>query len=325
VEAQGTTLPGRVTIAGNDLGSKGIHSGIIELPARPQPVRLCATAPPGVGAMNVEIAIPIAVPRQSLNSGTNRRRAAFPHFEEAELMKQITVGVLGLALWLTGCSIKVGGDGGRLERPGEVVETVESVELPKAELVQVDLTMGAGKLVVEGGAKKLMEGEFRYNVASWKPEIRFEETGVRGSLSVKQGAGTAMGEARNEWHIRLADATPIDLAVNCGAGEGELDLRGLNLRSVQVRMGAGRLDLDLRSEYAKDLEASVEGGVGEATIYLPKGRPVEARAEGGIGKIKVQGLNKEGDLWVSGNEGRDKPVIRLQVKGGIGGINIYAE
>lgn len=241
-------------------------------------------------------------------------------------MRQIMVGVLAMALWMTGCSIRVDGDGGRLERPGELVETLESVELPQAELVQVDLTMGAGKLVVEGGAKKLMEGEFRYNLASWKPEIRYEETGVRGLLSVKQGSGTAMGEARNEWHIRLADATPIDLVVNCGAGEGELDLRGLNLRSVEVRMGAGRLEVDLRSEYVKDLEASVEGGVGEATIYVPKGRPVEARARGGIGKIKVQGLKQEKDgLWVSEGEDRDKPVIRVQVKGGIGGINIYAE
>ena len=241
-------------------------------------------------------------------------------------MRQTIVGVLAVVFWISGCSIRVGEGDGPLARPGELVEQMESVELPKAELVQVDLTMGAGKLVVEGGAKKLMEGEFRYNLASWKPEIRYEETGVRGVLSVKQGTGAALGEARNEWTIRLADATPIDLVVNCGAGEGELDLRGLNLRSVEVRMGAGRLELDLRSEYVKDLEASVEGGVGEATIYVPKGRPVEARARGGIGKIKVQGLKREQDgLWVSEGEDRDKPVIRVQVKGGIGGINIYAE
>lgn len=232
-----------------------------------------------------------------------------------------------LAAAATGCVLNVGGGRGPVETPGKLTELTESVELPQAEMVSVELGMAAGELTVQGGAAKLMEGRFEYNIPAWKPDIRYEESGFRGRLTVKQGAGTAvMGETQNRWAIRFSEKPPIDLEVKCGAGESKLDLRGLNLRSVQVKMGAGRVEIDLRSEHQRDFEVNVEGGVGEATIRLPKALPVEARARGGIGKIHVEGLVKEEDgLWVSGAKGRDKSGIRLNVKGGIGEINIYAE
>jgi hypothetical protein len=231
------------------------------------------------------------------------------------------------ALLISGCTLNVGNRGGPVERPGEMIEETESVELTKAERVNVELQMGAGKLEVEGGAAKLMEADFAYNIPSWKPEIHFEETGFRGRLTVKQGSGSAvMGQSRNEWRIRLSDKTTLDLDIKCGAGDGLLDLRGIDLRSVSVKMGAGRVDMDLRSEYKHDFDVNVEGGVGEATIRLPKGLPVEARAQGGIGEIEVRGLTKEEDnLWVSAGSGSDRPAIRLNVKGGVGAIKIYAD
>ncbi len=231
------------------------------------------------------------------------------------------------ALLMSGCTLNVGNRGGPVERPGEMIEETESVELTKAERVNVELQMGAGKLEVEGGAAKLMEADFAYNISSWKPEIHFEETGFRGRLTVKQGSGSAvMGKARNEWRIRLSDKTTLDLDIKCGAGDGLLDLRGIDLRSVSVKMGAGRVDMDLRSEYKHDFDVNVEGGVGEATIRLPKGLPVEARAQGGLGEIEVRGLTKEEDnLWVSAGSGSDRPAIRLNVKGGVGAIKIYAD
>jgi hypothetical protein len=234
-----------------------------------------------------------------------------------------------LLLLGTGCTVNVGERGGPLQRPGELIELTETVELTRAEMVQVELSMGAGELLVEGGAAdaKLMEGDFDYNIESWKPEIRYEEAGFRGRLTVKQGSGSAtMGKAKNRWDIRLSNQPPMDLEVRCGAGESKLDLRGLNLRSVNVKMGAGRVEIDLRSEHHRDFEVNVEGGVGEATIRLPKVLPVEASAKGGLGNINVTGLVKDGDgYWVSEAKGRDKAGIRLNVKGGIGEINIHAE
>lgn len=225
------------------------------------------------------------------------------------------------------CTVNVGGGRGPAERPGATIRESKSVERSKAEMVDVEIRLGAGELDIQGGARGLMDAEFNYNIAAWQPEIKYEDAGFRGRLSVKQGAGSAtMGQTVNEWRIRLADDVPIDLNVTCGAGDSRLDLRGLNLRSVNVKLGAGRVEIDLRAEHHRDFEVNVEGGVGEATIWLPKGIPIEASAKGGLGKINVKGLSRAEDgLWVSDVRGRDKPAIRVSAKGGIGEINIYAE
>jgi hypothetical protein len=225
------------------------------------------------------------------------------------------------------CTVNVGGSRGPAERPGATIRESKSVERSKAEMVDVEIRLGAGELNIQGGARGLMDAEFSYNIASWQPEVHYEDAGFRGRLSVKQGAGSAtMGKAVNEWHIRLADEVPVDLTVICGAGENKLDLRGLNLRSVNTKIGAGSVEIDLRAEHHRDFEVNVEGGVGEATIWLPRGIPIEASAKGGLGKINVTGLTRAEDgVWVSDVRGKDKPAIRVTAKGGIGEINIYAE
>lgn len=225
------------------------------------------------------------------------------------------------------CTVNVGGSRGPAERPGATIRETKSVERTKAEIVDVDISLGAGELNIQGGARGLMDAEFIYNIASWQPEIHYEDSGFRGRLTVKQGAGSAsMGKTVNEWHIRLADEVPVDLNVTCGAGDSRLDLRGLNLRSVNTKLGAGRVEMDLRAEHHRDFEVNVEGGVGEATIRVPRGIPIEAAAKGGLGKINVTGLTRAEDgVWVSGTRGKDKPAIRINVKGGIGEINIHAE
>ena len=85
------------------------------------------------------------------------------------------------------------------------------------------------------------------------------------------------------------------------------------------------MDLDLRSEHARDFDVRVEGGVGEATVRVPSGLGVIAEARGGIGEINVRGMRKDGGRWVTEAYGKAKTTIRLNVKGGIGQINIIAD
>ncbi|MBI5282704.1 MAG: hypothetical protein HY858_13550 [Candidatus Solibacter usitatus] len=237
--------------------------------------------------------------------------------------------VLALAcLAVAGCGVNWSDDsrtpGGR---PGPVVRdkvVIEKEKAARAELVQVDLTMGAGELDVRGGAAGLLEAEFAYNIPSWKPEVRYDDSSFRGRLSIRQPKGdTTIGDVKNEWKLRLANSIPLDIAVRCGAGENRLDLRDLKLRSVEIHLGAGTVDLDLRGKPEKDYDVSIHGGVGEATVRVPSAAGVVAEARGGIGSIEVRGMKKDGSRWVNDAYGKSKTTIRLDVKGGIGQINIF--
>jgi hypothetical protein len=215
--------------------------------------------------------------------------------------------------------------GGSQQQVGKMQSESNSVALENAKSARTQLKMGAGELNITGGADQLMEGEFSYNVADWKPKVSYDVTDQKGELIVKQrsaeGAGLS-GDARNEWNLRLNDEVPIDLVVQMGAGESDLDLDSLSLTGLDLQMGAGKTTVDLTGDYAKSFDASIQGGVGEATVLLPSEVGVKAKAEGGLGKINAKGLKKVDGTYVNDAYGESDVNLSVDVKGGVGEINL---
>jgi len=243
----------------------------------------------------------------------------------------VRVGLaVALLLALAGCgNVKISTDDREITGIGETVRETQTVDLAKAqgsERVRVELELNAGELRVDSGAKELMEGDFIYNVASWKPHITFEKSGFRSTLNVKQGGKTAsFGKTKNEWRLNLNESIPMDFVLHCGAGENRLNLGRLDLRGVEVHIGAGRVEIDLHGKPPKhDYAVEVHGGVGEAILRLPSEAGIEATASGGLGEIQVEGLEKHGDHWRNAAAGKGQATIRVEVHGGIGRISIDA-
>jgi hypothetical protein len=214
---------------------------------------------------------------------------------------------------------------GGTQQVGKMQRESKSVALKNAQSVRAQLMMGAGELNVTGGADRLMEGEFSYNVSDWKPKVSYDVSGQEGELVVKQGSAEGAGlggDARNEWDIRLNDEVPTDLVVQMGAGESDLDLDSLALTGVDLQMGAGKTTVDLTGDYVQSFDASIQGGVGEATVLLPSDVGVKAKAEGGLGKINAKGLKRVGDAYVNGAYGESDTNLNVDVKGGVGEINL---
>jgi len=211
--------------------------------------------------------------------------------------------------------------------PGPERTETRNVELDKSEEVRAELRMGAGELKVRGGASKLMEARFAYNRLRMRPEVSYRGGGFRGHLLVEEPRGMHTGSNRYRWDIAFNNEKPLDLEINCGAGQSHLDLGDLSLRKVTVEMGVGELRMDLRGAPKNDYSVSVHGGVGEATIYLPgnNGVGIEAEAEGGIGGIHTTGLEKRDGRYVNDAFGRAKTTVRLDIQGGIGAIRLIAE
>ncbi len=200
-----------------------------------------------------------------------------------------------------------------------------SIDLDSSEMVRVDLHIGAGELNVTGGASKLVEGSFTYNVPAWKPQVTWVPSSFRGLLTIEQPhAGPHAGNSEYRWNLQLNDSKPMDVTVHLGAGEANLRLGSLNLRGIDVEMGVGKLDLDLRGVPRNDYSVRIKGGVGEATVYLPPDAGISAVARGGIGGIRAEGLDKDGDHYTNSAWGKAGRRIRVDVQGGIGQINLIA-
>lgn len=217
----------------------------------------------------------------------------------------------------TGCVVNERGS-------GKLHNESRSVDLDQTEEVRVELKVGAGQLTVRGGSPKLMEGDFTYTRPVMRPVVRYDATGFRGHLLIEQ-PGHVHNSNVNRWDLRLNDAKPLDVNVEMGAGEGRLELGSLSLRNVDIHMGVGELRLDLRGTPKNDYSVSVRGGVGEATIFLPHDVGIVAEAKGGIGGINARGLEKADGRYTNSAYGHARTTVRLDIRGGIGAINLIAD
>jgi hypothetical protein len=206
----------------------------------------------------------------------------------------------------------------------ETRHETKSIELDQAEMARVEIRMGGGKLHVKSGTSKLLEADFAYNVPDWRPVVDYQVSASGGNLTISQPRNSAslLGGTVYTWDLKLNGQLPLEVTVNLGGGDANLELGQMNLRSVDVNIGAGELEMDLRGEPRRDYKVHVQGGVGEATIYLPRDSGVSARATGGIGEIAATGLENRDGVWINPDR-VDAPVtVHLDVKGGVGKIRL---
>jgi hypothetical protein len=233
-------------------------------------------------------------------------------------MKKAVLPLAALAM----CACEV-----NLDHPREVQHANESVELDKAEMAKVEIKMGVGELLVDGGSPKLMDGDFTYSSPSRRPLVHYDSSSFRGHLSIEQpsGAGSIGQHGAYKWDLRLNNDLPMDLVAHLGVGESRLNLGSLSLRSLEVHIGVGEVRVDLRGNPKRDYDVEIHGGVGQATVYLPASVGVDAFAAGGIGSVTVRGLEKRGGRWINPAHEHAPVTIHMDLKGGVGDITMIAE
>lgn len=147
---------------------------------------------------------------------------------------------------------------------------------------QVIIEMGAGTLRITSGAPVLVNGTVEYNVADWKPEITRSSSRITLSQNNSSNVGIPDGDIQNNWNLKFGDA-PIDLTLNAGAYEGNIDLSGLSLTNLQISDGASKSTIQFDSlnpvemdelSYktgASDVELLGLGNANTRNIYFDSG------------------------------------------------------
>jgi hypothetical protein len=227
--------------------------------------------------------------------------------------------VLFVALLVASCSSRA--------RVGELQTESQSVELGDAKSVRVEINMGAGNLEVSGGAAKLLEADFTYNVARLKPEVKYTD----GTLVVWQPGSKGLPafqgitDYRNEWGLHLSDEVPMDLHVNLGAGTSNLKLAGLSLTGLDVILGAGEYTIDLSGDWPRDLHVTIDTGAANIRVRLPKDVGVRVQVEAGPHTIETTDLTQDGDVYANAAYGVSDVTMQIDMETGIGQINLEVE
>lgn len=197
----------------------------------------------------------------------------------------ILIGLSILVLATLACSISL----------PERVETIETQTFKVAEPlpagnapVRLQIGMGAGSLNISGGAQGLVEGEIRYNLAGWEPQISRQEGELR--ITQKTGLGSALpgGSPINQWELNLGNH-PIDLRIDAGAYEGTLDLSGIPIVNLEISDGASSARVEFNSPNPAKMQRLVykTGASSVKLIGLANANFSEMRFSSGAGSYTL--------------------------------------
>jgi hypothetical protein len=214
------------------------------------------------------------------------------------------------------------------DEPRDVRTETQTVALEGATRAEVGLHMNAGELRVHGADQEaLLEASFEYNRDRDRPVVDYRRFGDKGTLQVRRSRHNSIpfGRVRNRWDLNLSQAVPLELDIDLGAGQSDLDLRGLKLRRVEIDMGVGEMTLDLQGPHQESFNVKIDGGVGSGKITLPSEAGVRVKVDGGIGSVNAHGLTKQGGFYVNDAYGKSAVVIEVDINAGIGSLDLQVE
>ncbi|KOS60295.1 MULTISPECIES: toast rack family protein [Lysinibacillus] len=203
--------------------------------------------------------------------------------------------------------------------PGKTKDETILVEKDKAERLDVELQFGVGEITVEKGAKDWVEGTAQYNIDKLAPKVKYDLRGKTGKVVIdhKGSTNVRLGKIKNTWDIELNEDIPMDLSIETGASDAEIDLQGLQLEKLDIETGIGDLSVNLGGDWKKSFETNIETGVGQTTVILPSKVGVKLTTEEGIGTSNIEGLISKGK-GVYVNEAYDKADVVLEVNSELG-------
>jgi hypothetical protein len=203
--------------------------------------------------------------------------------------------------------------GGPREASAQDWQTVNSSRrVAGEELLRVNVEYGAGTLSIARGPEDMLyRSNLRYDAASFRPMVEYDA----GRLKFGMTGSTVRGRniRGGELDLALSPTVPLELDLQFGAAEADLDLGGLRVRSLQVQTGASRTTLNVSAPNREvcrtarltvgaaqfqarglgNLNAprlQVQGGVGEVTLDFSGAwaTDMEASVEMGLGSLTLR-------------------------------------
>jgi len=219
-------------------------------------------------------------------------------------------------LILAGCNVRT------LEN---IKEENISVKKDSIESLNVNLNLGKGSLNVSNGASDLLNGTVKYN-KKHKPIIEYNRTQNEGTVNIKEPSEFRIGTVKNNWNIKLTNKLPINLSVNTGASQANLDLKYLKIKKLTINTGVGEMKVDLNGNWENSFDATIQTGVGKSTFILPNDVGVKIISEKGIGTVDYVGLISKGKgVYVNKKYNHSNVLITIHTKLGIGQVTFESK
>ncbi|WP_153722822.1 toast rack family protein [Sporosarcina cascadiensis] len=200
-----------------------------------------------------------------------------------------------------------------------------SIEKDVAKSLDVDIRFGAGNLLIEGGSQEWVNGTVDTNVKKWYPSVTYKNKKTIGYLEIQQKMKgiSALRKNRNDWHLQLTNEVPVNLDVEMGVSDSELNLSGIRLSRLSVDAGVSDTTIKLGGGWKESFDGEIDLGVSDAEIHLPKETGVKVTVSKGIGSIGAKDFISKGKgVYVNEAYGHSAVQINLKIDLGVGDVKL---
>ena len=222
--------------------------------------------------------------------------------------------IFTLAIVTMACSISINLPVNEIKTGKTQIEEI-NIPIPGESPVDVTLEFGAGELILAPGASSaLIEGQVEYNIEDLKPEIISDGGTVKlstGDLEITGFPKFQVDDFVNKWDLKLHD-TPMDLHIKSGAYQGDIELGGLTINSLEINDGAADVRLKF-SEANKTEMRSFRYSTGASNVKIT------GLANANFGLMNFRSGAGNYTLDFSGNLRRDTNVV---IESGISQVTI---
>jgi hypothetical protein len=175
---------------------------------------------------------------------------------------------------------------------------------------------GGGELRIDAGAVGLYQAELRspgepaadVSTSGKVAVVDLHAPGQHGLLARNRGS---------DWSVRLNSGMPWRIQVEAGALTGDLDLRQLDLRRLDVEASISRLAVRLNQPGA-EVAVNLRLSSGLIDIYLPTSAACQIRVRGpALTNFSSVGFTEQDGVWRTGDPERsDSFNIEVRLTGG---------
>lgn len=189
-----------------------------------------------------------------------------------------------------------------------------SRQVTDEERLEVDVGYGAGELTIERGESDLLyRAVFNHDEAVATPRHSYRngrlDLGIRVNDRGRFGARRSVDSSLDLW---LPRNVPVDLRLDVGAAEADVDLSGIPLRGFEYNTGASKSEVRIdQANPERMASASVNAGAADLAIRgMGNLRADRVTVKAGVGSIT---LGLEGDWPEDG---------RVSVEMGVGSLEL---
>lgn len=182
---------------------------------------------------------------------------------------------------------------------------------------------GVGRLRLSSGAgeDKLLEGSFHGGLD--RKEFQ-QGDHLDLTLSVPpQFFFSNWGSTGLDWSIKLSEKVKVDLEVNFGVGESQIDLSSLDVDQLVLKTGVSGNDILLPSREGLT-RIRIEAGISSVNIHVPQDVAARIKTETGLAGVTIdrERFPRLGGTSQSPEYEASMRKVEIKVSAGIGSVDI---